>query len=86
MSGIPFRRGNRQVAWINSHCKIRTAAFFIGGIDSRIQTLRKRFFVTFDERIPGVPRLFEGVRISFGIQNAESKQIKFGAAVHRSFD
>jgi hypothetical protein len=46
------------------------------------QTIQSGFFVTFGEGISGVPRLFEGVRISFGIYNAESKQIEFGAAVH----
>ena len=35
---VPFRRGNRQMPRINSHCKIRAAAFFVSGIDSRIQT------------------------------------------------
>jgi hypothetical protein len=38
---IPLRRGQRQMARINSHCKIGAAALFVGGIDSRIQTLRK---------------------------------------------
>jgi hypothetical protein len=33
---IPFRSGERQVAWIDRHRKIRAAAFFVGGIDNRI--------------------------------------------------
>jgi hypothetical protein len=44
------------------------------------------FFVTFGEGISVVPRLFEGVRISFDIYDSESKQIEFGAAVHGAFD
>src|SRR5207249_1075297 len=35
---IPLRRGNRQVPRIESHRKIRAAAFFVGGIHCRIQT------------------------------------------------
>src|SRR5882757_1897740 len=37
---IPFRRGKRQMAWIDRHRKVRSAAFFVGSIDSRVQTLR----------------------------------------------
>jgi hypothetical protein len=44
------------------------------------------FFVTFGKGISVVPRLFEGVRISFDIYDSESKQIEFGAAVHGAFD
>src|ERR1700737_2591575 len=32
---------NPQMAWINSHRKIRAAAFFVGRIDSRVNTLLK---------------------------------------------
>jgi hypothetical protein len=38
---IPFRRGKREMARINGHRKIRAAAFFVGGIYSRVQTLIK---------------------------------------------
>ena len=31
-------------------------------------------------------RLFEGVRISFSIDDAEAKQIEFGTTVHGAFD
>ena len=44
------------------------------------------FFVTFGEEASGIAGLFEGLRISFGIHDAKSKQIEFGAAVHRAFD
>src|ERR1017187_3553431 len=37
---IPFRRGKRQMAWIDGHRKVRSATFFVGDIDSRVQTLR----------------------------------------------
>ena|ERR1035438_8211078 len=33
-----------------------------------------------------MPCPFEALWISIGIHNAESKQIEFGAAVHRAFD
>jgi len=39
--GIPFRRRYRQMARIKNHRKIGAATLFVGGIDSRIQTLRK---------------------------------------------
>jgi hypothetical protein len=35
---IPLRRGERQMSRIDSHCKIRATAFFIGSIDSRIDS------------------------------------------------
>src|ERR1700729_4600132 len=38
---IPFCRGKREVTGINRHCKVRAAAFFVGGIDSGVQTLRE---------------------------------------------
>src|ERR1019366_1874405 len=37
---IPFRRGKRQMAWIDGHRKVRSATFFVGDINSRVQTLR----------------------------------------------
>ena len=44
------------------------------------------FFVTFGEEASGIAGLFEGLGISFGIHDAKSKQIEFGAAIHRAFD
>ena len=56
---IPLRRGQRQMARINSHRKIGAAALFVGGIDSRIQTLRQNAcsLLPTDARLPKNPAL-----------------------------
>src|ERR1700683_2957336 len=41
LDGVPFRRRKRQMSWINTHGKVRAAAFLVRPVYRRVQALRE---------------------------------------------